>query len=176
MADLTQRQYQQLERGKADPLWFRQHYFPHLYDEPLGEGHRRLAALRAAHPLLVEAAFRGWGKSTDETYAETVRALAVGESQFSVLTSKTDGQTYPLVIQARVEFEMNARLIQDYGDQAGGSLWRRDHFALRSGAECRGRSLSSGLRGLRSLRNRRPDRWILDDIQDDADARNPQII
>ncbi len=164
-------------RGKADRFWFFKHYFPHLFDEPFTEIDDRWAEVRDSKRLVLDVEHRGRGKSTRETYAETVRELCTGDSDFTVLTSKTDPQTYPTTLQVRLEFEANARLRQDYGDLAFGPVWGRSHFVLRNGAEVMGHSVASGLRGLRSVvHNRRPDRWKLDDFQDDQDARNPDTI
>lgn len=167
---------ERIERARNDPAWFREHYLPHLYDSPFTDEHRRLWRLQADEETLLEIAFRGWGKSTDTHYAELLRLLVLCEVEFAVLTSRTDEQTIPMVLQLRLEFECNARLRQDFGDLCFGPLWRQDHFALNDGREVMGRSLKAGSRGPRSLKNKRPDYWGLDDLQEKIDVRNPDTI
>lgn len=167
---------QRVGRAQADPRFFREYYFPHLYSGPLSPNHDALQAKRGQWQRLLEMAFRGWGKSTDETYVATVEDLVCERARFQVLTSKTDEQTFPLVLQVRMELEANARLAADFGPFRRGGLWRADHFALADGREILGRSLGSGSRGPRSLENRRPQRWRLDDLQERVDAKNPETI
>lgn len=165
-----------VRRSRDDRWFFFAHYLPHLFPDPITAHHHRLAKLGDAEPTLLVLAFRGFGKSTQVTYAETLRELVVGATEFAVLTSRTDAQTFPLVLQLRLEFEANHRLRQDFGDRTGGAVWQMGHFALNNGREVMGRSLNSGSRGPRSLKNRRPDLWVLDDLQEKADAKNAKNI
>lgn len=164
-------------RGARDRAWFYRHYFPHLFDEPEGPEWETWEAVRAAHSLVLLSAHREWGKSTKETYAETIRELVIGESDFTVLSGDTEKDTVPMVLQARMEFDHNERLRQDYGELERGAIWRQDQFILRNGREVRGLSIESGLRGQRSVvKNVRPDRWKLDDFQTDKRVRNPDHV
>lgn len=165
-----------VERAKRDRFFFYEHYLPHLFNDPFTDKHEELAAELDAYAFLVVVVFRGWGKSTMAIHAETLREMVVGDTKFPVLTSRTDQQTYPLVLQLRLEFECNKRLIQDFGDHAFGPIWQMNHFVLTDGREVMGRSLKSGTRGPRSLKNERPDLWNFDDLQEKKDAKNPEII
>ncbi len=165
------------ERGKTDRFWFFEHYFPHLFDEPFGPLDFAWAKARDKHKAFLDMEHRGRGKSTREIYAETIREIATGASLFTVLTGRTDTETTLMVFPTRLEWEANQRLIQDYGDLAFGILWRQNHYILKNGREVKGLSRKQGIRGQRSIgRNLRPDRWKLDDFQNDQDARNPESI
>jgi len=166
-------------------VFFYPHYLPHLFREPFTDNHRELARLLDTEAILLVLAFRGWGKSTLVTYAETLRLLVLGgmggsardlasRVDFAVLTSRTDAQTWPLVLQLRIEFEENARLAQDFGPFERGPVWQANRFALSDGREVMGRSLFSSTRGPRSLQNRRPQLWVLDDLQELKDGKNPE--
>ena len=174
--DSAEAKRQRREQAAADPFFFYSHYLPHLFDAPFTAAHATLEAKREANDRLLILAYRGWGKSTVETYAESLRALACGHSDFLILTSRTDQQTLPLVLQLKIEFEENRRLHQDFGKLAGGAIWQQEHFALTNGVEVRGLSLKGSSRGPRSLRNKRPDRWVMDDLQELEDAKNTEVI
>lgn len=165
-----------VEKAKRGRFFFYEHYLPHMFSDPFTEYHEELADKLDDNVFLLVTAFRGWGKSTMVTHADTLRELVVGDTSFAVLSSRTDQQTFPLVLQLRLEFECNKRLIQDFGDHAFGPIWQMNHFVLRDGREVLGRSLKSGTRGPRSLKNERPNLWVFDDLQEKKDAKNPEVI
>jgi hypothetical protein len=151
-------------------------YLPHVFPQPFGAGHRVLGQILKEHSVAVVLAFRGWGKSTLVTFAETLRLLVTRRVEFAVLTGRTAELTKPLVLQLRIEMETNARLIEDFGPFERGALWQQSRFALKDGREVMGRPLGGTARGLRSLTNRRPQLWVLDDLQELEDGRRPERI
>ncbi|MBW7997514.1 MAG: hypothetical protein FVQ81_13250 [Candidatus Glassbacteria bacterium] len=167
---------ERVERARIDRFFFFKHYLPYLFEDPFTEHHQRLADDLDNEDSLLAIAFRGWGKSTFIIYAETLWELVAGKTEFAVLTGKTDEQTLPLVLQLRIEFEANGRIRQDFGDQALGPIWQMTHFVLNNGREVMGRTLGGAARGPRSLKNKRPDLWVLSDLQEKKDAKNPDII
>lgn len=163
-------------RGREDRFWFYRHYLPHLFTEPFAAWQREMGEFIDAHAQAQFLVWRGSGKSTVLDRAEALRALTAQDTSYAILTSRTDKQTYPMVLRLRVEFEANARIRQDYGDQALGPLWSMHHFILKNGREVQGLSLKGAARGMLSIGNKRPELWILNDLQELRDARSPEVI
>ena len=163
------------ERAAKDPAWFRAHYFPHAFEAPLTDWHTRLWAFQAAHHVTLELIYRGWGKTTDGD-VEEVRLQLTGQTRLVNVTARDDLETAQHVLRMRLEIEANPRLLQDFGHLAHGRRWTQNHYSLRNGAEVRGRSLKSSARGSLSLRFRRPDRWVLDDLQKEGDERSGPMV
>jgi predicted phage terminase large subunit-like protein len=162
--------------AKEDRLWFYRHYLPLLFTHPYVDGHAALGRALDDNAYLLVLAFRGWGKSTLVTFAETLRLLVTRQVDFAVLTGRSEGLTTPLVLQLRQELETNEALRRDFGPFEPGAVWQNSHFALASGLEVLGRPLGGSARGLRSLANRRPQLWVLDDLQELEDARSLERI
>ncbi len=165
-----------VQRAKEDRFFFFTHYLPHLFPQPCGESHTELGRALDNNALLQVLAFRGWGKSTLVTRAETLRLLVTREVDFVVLTGRTETLTRTLVQQLRQELETNERLQEDFGPFEPGGVWQHSHFALANGQEVLGRPLGGTARGLRSLTNRRPQLWVLDDLQELEDGKRPERI
>ena len=167
---------ERVRRAKEDRLGFYSRYLPHLFTHPFVDAHHDLGRALDEHAYLLVLAFRGWGKSTLVTYAETLRLLVTRQVDFAVLTGRSETLTATLVLQLRKELETNEALRRDFGPFEPGAIWQSAHFALANGMEVLGRPLGGTARGLRSLANRRPQLWVLDDLQELEDARNPERI
>lgn len=167
---------QRAKRARGDLAFFCETYLAHMFPQPFGEGHEVLSRVLNDHTVALVLAFRGWGKSTLVTFAETLRLLVTGRVEFAVLTGRSAELTKPLVMQLRNEMETNALLQEDFGPFERGALWQQARFALKDGREVLGRPLGGTARGLRSLANRRPQLWVLDDLQELDDGRRPERI
>lgn len=145
--------------AQENRFFFFSRYLPHLFTAPFGPGHFGLGKALDERAYLLVLAFRGWGKSTLVTFAETLRLLVTREVRFAVLTGRSEALTTPLVLQLRNELETNEALRRDFGPFEPGAIWQNAHFALADGMEVLGRPLGGTARGLRSLTNRRPQLW-----------------
>jgi hypothetical protein len=165
-----------VQRAGEDLEFFCLHYLRDSFDQPFGQAHRALGQALDAEPVLHVLAFRGWGKSTLVSLAETLRLLVTRRVDFAVLTGRSEQMTRTLVLQLRLELQTNEALRSDFEGLERGALWQHLRFALADGREVLGRPLGGTARGLRSLANRRPQLWVLDDLQELADGRRPERI
>lgn len=75
----------------------------------------------------------------------------------------------------KANLESNQRLINDYGEQKNTGLWTSEEFTTKSGVAFRAVGADQSPRGSRN-EELRPDVILFDDIDTDADCRNPEII
>jgi hypothetical protein len=92
---------------------------------------------------------------------------------FAVYISKTADHAETQIGNIRIELETNALLREAYGDvvptRADVEKWQSDQLQLKNGAILVARGRGGQVRGL-NYRGRRPNRIVLDDVEDDDGA------
>lgn len=116
---------------------------------------------------------RGHGKSTRWTFAFPLWLALTGRSRFVVITGAEKGSAVAQMGAMKQELEQNDLLIQDYGDQVGGT-WKADEILLRNGARIRAFGKAGSMRGAKN-REARPDYVIVDDVFKDQEAESPAL-
>lgn len=175
---------ERIERYLAAFQFIADHYFvpdaesdfdPQFYKSPprpMGEGHYALLTGWGSERLSVGACPRGYGKSTLNYTDMAMRLVSSPGYSFIYATSSLKNiQLCSSIL--RTQFAENARLIDDFGPEYGGSIvpprnsgrvFGSEYFELANGSYCSLYSAKSKLRG------GRPKCFVLDDPEYDPDA------
>lgn len=117
---------------------------------------------------------RGLAKSVHSDVGIPLFLWCRGETIFEVIVGNNETAARNLLDDVRAEFEMNHRLITDFGEQKLLGKWEEGDFQTRDGKFI-GRALGMGqnVRGLR-IGARRPNYIVCDDLEDAKTVKNPQ--
>lgn len=120
---------------------------------------------------------RGFSKTTLMNAANLYDVVTDG-SVFVVYISKSSTHAEMQLNNIRIQLEGNQLLRQAYGDvvptRADVEKWQSDMLQLRNGAILVARGRGGQVRGL-NFDARRPNRIVLDDVEDDATAKSPTV-
>ena len=163
------------EKASTDKLWFLKTYLPHYFDTDFAEFHKDLVALSGIRgtPSAV-AAPRGHGKSALLMGLE-LHSILFATRHFLIIASATEDVAIGHTTFLRLELEENPRIIQDFGELRGGYKWEEGDFITRNNVRVLARGIGQKVRGIK-YRQWRPQYFRLDDMEDDASARNPKRV
>ena len=172
LAQKTQRR-QSLE---ADPEQWFTYYFPKYTFAPPASFHIEATRRVVQHPENYEVRMwsRELAKST-RTMMEVLYLCLTGKKRYVLLISNSLDNAERLLAPYRANLEYNRRLINDYGTQQQAGCWTSAEFTTTSGAAFRALGAGQSPRGTRNEQVR-PDVLLFDDVDTDADCRNPEII
>lgn len=121
---------------------------------------------------IVDAAPRGNAKSTLVSLALPIWSSVYKKKRYILLISDTSSQSSDFLGNIKSEFEENALLRDDFGDQVGKIVWTNSDIILRN--DVRIQALGSGkkVRG-RRYKQYRPDLIIGDDLENDENVASP---
>ncbi|MDR3093651.1 MAG: hypothetical protein LBU62_03270 [Bacteroidales bacterium] len=156
-------------------MWFA-YYFPAYCTAPPADFHRKATkrVLANSEWFEVRAWSRELAKST-RTMMEVLYMSLVGIKKNWLLISNSEDNAKRLLEPYRANLDSNLRIINDYGDQRGFKKWTAAEFKTKKGVSFRAVGADQSPRGTRNDAAR-PDGIIFDDIDTDADTRNPEII
>ena len=165
------------ERGRRDKLWFFKTYLTHYFYLPFGDFHKELLVLLDIQDEPVFAALpREFGKSAICSLGIQVHDICYGTHHFEIIGSDTEDQAASFTGFIKLEIEENDRIKQDFGELKGPfSKWADNDFVTRNGVRVLARGRGQRIRGLR-WRQYRPDRIMIDDLENDKNVRNPRIV
>ncbi len=95
--------------------------------------------------------------------------------RYVLLISNSEDNAIRLLLPYKANLEFNNRIIQDYGLQESAGNWQMGEFTTLKGVAFRALGAGQSPRGTRN-EEARPDIILFDDIDTDADCRNPEII
>jgi len=163
---------------------FRDFYFPHYNSIPDGQFQKDLSQImvditnkRGARYAI--AAPRGFGKSTIVGTQYAIYCICYKLESFIVLASSTSKQAMLFLAHIKKEFEKNEKLKADFpevcevGRRLGPPRWAQDEIITSNDVKVIAMSSGQQLRGLRH-KEARPTLIILDDIEPDEAAVNPE--
>jgi hypothetical protein len=120
---------------------------------------------------------RGFSKTTLAN-GLNLRESCVDGTLFLVYISKSAEHAETQLGNCKMEFETNQLLIAAYGDlvpnRSDPERWGADMIQLTNGAIFIARGRGGQVRGL-NFRARRPNRILIDDVEDDEKARSPTV-
>lgn len=162
-----------------DFLAFGVTYFPHYCSLPPAEFHAEFAAyvneiLKSPNSeRLAIAAPRGYAKSTWFSLILPIYCIVRGLKRFIVLISDTATQANALLGEIRYELEENEALIADFPHATGcGPKWTEDEIVTANDRKVLALGTGKRIRG-RRWRHYRPDLFVIDDLENDENTRNP---
>lgn len=167
---------ERMSRAREDFFFFAQTYLPHYFECEPADFHREMIRLfleprEVARPIVI-AAPRGFAKSTVASFAFPLWLAVTERARFIVIVSANDDLSESLTSDIRTDLQNNDRIIADYGE-----LYRDGEKGDFSVGQTRilSRTWRKGARGFRK-NSARPDVIILDDLEKDEEAKNPQTV
>jgi hypothetical protein len=123
---------------------------------------------------LIRSWFRESAKSSRSMMEDIYQAMT-GKITNLLLVSNTHGNAERLLLEYKAFFEVNPRMIHDYGAQQKLGNWKADEFSIKKGCSFRAIGWGESPRGTKN-ENRRPDKIRIDDIDTDEECRNEDIM
>lgn len=164
-----------IKRLESDFEAWAAYYFPNYATCAPAPFHIRASRRVLNNPEWFEV--RAWARELAKsvrTMIETLYEIHTGKRKNIILVSNSEDNAKRLLEPYRANLDSNQRLINDYGVQRS-YKWREGEFKTRRGVSFRAVGADQSPRGTRNDASR-PDKIIIDDIDTDADARNPEII
>lgn len=161
-------------------LEFGQRYFPQHCEHSPSRFHIDLASELdriVASPdsqRTAIAAPRGSAKTTWVSLIFLTYCIVHDLKKYVVLITNTSSLANNLVRDVEHELDTNEDLARDYPHACGrGPLWREDELITRNGIKVQALGAGKRIRG-RKFHQHRPDLFILDDLENDEQVRNPE--
>lgn len=165
------------ERGQRDLLYFFKTYLPHYFSLDYAEVHSEWEELADVEdePVFL-AAPREHAKSTFFTLGVPIHDICYELKHFLLVISDTEDLAEDFTVFIKLELEQNERIKQDFGDLTGNAwVWSAKDFVTKNSIRVKARGRGQRVRGLRN-RQYRPDRVIIDDLENDKNSRNPRLV
>lgn len=165
-----------IARAQVDRLWFLRTYLPHYFSNSFADFHLEWDALADVknEPVFI-AAPRGHSKSTFFSLGVVLHDICCAKRHFILLISDTEDLAADFAQFIQIELEENERLQQDFGILVNQGFWTAEDFITRNGVRVKARGRGQRVRGLRN-RQYRPDRVIIDDLENDKNVQNPRLV
>jgi predicted phage terminase large subunit-like protein len=173
--DTPEKQEARKKRSRHDKLYFFKTYFPHYFSVSFGDFHEEWSDLADLKEEVINiGAPREHAKSTFFTFGVPLHDIAHELKKFIIIVSDTNEQAVGFTLAIRLELEENPRLKHDFGNLHG-RPWTKGDYTTSSGTRVLARGRGEKVRGLRN-RQHRPDRIIVDDLENDKNVKNPDLV
>ncbi|HEY3276391.1 MAG TPA: phage terminase large subunit [Syntrophorhabdaceae bacterium] len=166
---------ERIRRSRVEDGYFAKTYLPHYFSMPSPEFHKEIYDFTKVEdePVFI-AAPREHAKSTIVSFATPVEDICLERKHFIIIISDTEDLAADFNVFIQLELEENERIRADFGNLKG-THWASSDFTTRNGIRVKARGRGQRIRGIRN-REYRPDRVIIDDLENDKNVRNPKII
>lgn len=184
--DLSETHVEKIKRIKRleanSEAWF-QYYFPSYCQDPKTGKFIEPApfqkvstkiVLSTLELYLIRCWFRESAKSSRSMMEDIYQAMT-GQITNFLLVSNTHDNATRLLLEYKACFDVNPRLINDYGMQQKHGSWKADEFTIKKGCSFRAIGWGESPRGTKN-KNCRPDKIRIDDIDTDEECRNEDIM
>ncbi len=154
---------------------FFKYYFPNYCYAPPASFHKKASKRLIETDNIYEV--RAWSRElakSARTMLEVMYLALTGKVKNVILISASNKSAVNLLNPYRINFEINQRIINDFGDQKG-LKWEEGHFVTRCNVAFSAFGAGESPRGTRN-EDIRPDVVIFDDIDTDEEVRNPARI
>ena len=188
----------------ADPFEFFRTYLPHYFTNDFAPFHRELVELLSRRPgenvgaavgaassrpgrvepapttgtavvtPVAVAAPREFAKTTITSFGYVLHQICHGRRHFIIIASDTEDLASDLTGYIYLELLYNERIKCDFGELVRNN-WAVDDFVTLNDVRLKARGRGQRLRGLKHKQHR-PDLIILDDVENDQQARSPDLV
>jgi len=188
----------------ADPFVFFTTYLPHYFTNDFAPFHRELVELLSRRPgenvgaavgaassrpgrvepapttgtavvtPVAVAAPREFAKTTITSFGYVLHQICHGRRHFIIIASDTEDLASDLTGYIYLELLYNERIKCDFGELVRNN-WAVDDFVTLNDVRLKARGRGQRLRGLKHKQHR-PDLIILDDVENDQQARSPDLV
>lgn len=166
---------ERIRLSRIEDGYFAKTYLPHYFNRPSPEFHKEIYEFAKVEdePVFL-AAPREHAKSTICTFDIPIEDICLERKHFIIILSDTEDLASDFAVFIMLEFEENERIKADFGDLKG-RQWKSEDFTTRNGIRVKARGYGQRIRGLRN-RQYRPDRVLIDDLENDKNVRNPKLV
>ncbi len=168
---------ERIERARHDKLFFMRMYLPHYFSLPFAKFHEDFVELSEVknEPTFL-AVFREAGKSSFWCTGIPLHDICFQKRHFILIISDTEELASDFIgLGVKLEIEENERIKQDFGDLRGELLWEKNDLITKNRIRVKARGSGQRIRGLRNMQYR-PDRVIVDDLENDINVRNLRLV
>lgn len=162
---------ERIDKARTDDLFFCKEYFPEEFYNDFGGLHRDWANIYNSknREIHLVAGPRRFGKSM-ELRALRIKKMIFKTFRHGMRVGENLEDAEREVLASMLEFELNPRLLYDFGDLRDKRFWTRNEMRLKNGSTFRPMSPNIKARGL----NPEPDYVEIDDFEDEESAANPE--
>nr|DAX22695.1 MAG TPA: Large Terminase [Caudoviricetes sp.] len=164
-----------IEACRKDPAKMVARYFAHYADAPCADFQLQWAAMVGKNP-----AFKGfcqWGRALAKSVWNDIFIpfwlWLRGEPVYLVIIGNSQERAEQLLEDIRAEFEVNAQILADFGEQKQLGSWEDGFFITKGGFIAQALGMGQNTRGLR-VKNKRPTHIVADDLEDREINKNPR--
>lgn len=162
-----------IERAKDDYKFMVEYYFPHYATSECAPFQVEFANMVVKNPLF--KGFAQWGRGLAKSVTTDILIpfwlWLRGEQVYMVVIGNSEKKAIQLLADIRAEFEMNPRIIADFGAQKTQGSWEEGFFVTKSGFIGQALGTGQNVRGLR-VKGQRPTLIIPDDIETKDTIKN----
>lgn len=179
--DTLEIQKRRKNRALSDPFYFFRTYLPHYFNCKFAPFHYELVSLLERRPTLgdstvvkpvVVAAPREFAKTTITSFGYVLHQICFNLRHFVLLLSDTQDLASDLTGYIYLELCFNERIKHDFGKLVRDN-WAVEDYVTLNDVRILARGRGQRIRGLKHKQHR-PDLVIMDDLENDTSARNPQ--
>lgn len=172
--ETKEEQNERIAKARSDVAFFVEYYLTHYATSPSAQFHIRLAKRVKRDPTakIIVRWGRGLAKSV---WCDVIIPLWLwinADINYMVIVGNNFDKAKILLSDLQAEFEVNPRLIHDFGAQLMRGSWEDGYFRTKSGFIAKALGMGQSPRGLR-LQAQRPDFIVCDDLEDKDIVRNP---
>jgi len=162
-----------IARAKKDFKFMVSYYFPHYATSESADFHIEFANMVAKNQKF--KGFAEWGRGLAKSVVTDILIPfwlhLRGEPVYMVIVGNSYNKAVQLLADIRAEFEMNPRIISDFGAQKTQGSWEEGFFITKDGFIGQALGMGQNVRGLR-VKSQRPNYLVPDDIETKDTVKN----
>ena len=164
-----------IERSKKDVRFLVEHYFPHYATSPSAKFQILIAVFILKN--LGCRVFLQWGRGMAKSvWANVIIPFWLwinDELNYMVVVTTNKDRAAELLDDLQAEFEVNERIINDFGEQKTQGSWETGNWKTKGGFIGKALGAGQSVRGLRK-QAQRPDYIVVDDLETKETIANPK--
>lgn len=165
-----------IARAKKDYAFMVKYYFPHYATSEPADFHIEFANMVAKNPTF--KGFAEWGRGLAKSVVTDILLpfwlWMRGDPMYMVIIGSSQDKAIQLLADLRGEFELNPRIVADFGTQKTLGNWEEGFFITKGGFIGQALGMGQNVRGLR-VKNLRPTYLVPDDIETKQTIKNERI-